>query len=282
MTPPAVFSRNYSNTSFWQVRVFANKFPAVTPGDSTSRQAEHGCFLSMGGMGFHEVVVETPVHNKPLMLMTDAEVATVLHAYRQRYDATTKIPFVKSVIIFKKHGPAAGTSLGHPHSQVVATAVAPRHMRMQYEVAIGYYDDNGRCLYSDLTLRELEVGARIIMDTERFAVFHPFASHRPFETWIMPKASQASFNQVSAEDVEHLAQVLRITLLKLYRGLDAPDFNFVIDSAPVGEECADFYRWHIRIIPRISEVAGFEIGPVMYINTALPEETAKFMRDLNV
>jgi UDPglucose--hexose-1-phosphate uridylyltransferase len=164
----------------------------------------------------------------------------------------------------------------------VATAIVPRHMRTQYEVAIGYYDDNGRCLYSDLTARELEADSRIVMDTDRFVVFHPFASHRPFETWVMPKADEASFGQASPEDLVSLAGVLRTTLLKLYRGLDDPDFNLVIDTAPVGEERADFYQWHIRIIPRISEVAGFEIGSGIYINTALPEETARFMRDLTV
>ncbi|MFC1989813.1 galactose-1-phosphate uridylyltransferase [Chloroflexota bacterium] len=282
MTPPAVLSYPDSNTGSWQIRVFTNRFPAVTPEGSTTRQIEHGCFLSMEGVGCHEVIVETPVHNKPLALMNDLEVAEVLRAYRQRYDAMAQTPNIKSIIVFKNHGLAAGTSLEHPHSQLVATAIVPRHMRMQYEVAISYYDDNGRCLYSDLTDRELGVGTRIVMETERFVVFHPFASHRPFETWIMPKANQASFSQASGEDIQHLAQVLRIILLKLYRGLDNPDFNLVIDSAPVGEERADFYQWHVRIIPRISEAAGFEIGSGIFINTALPEETSQFMRDLRV
>jgi UDPglucose--hexose-1-phosphate uridylyltransferase len=282
MTPHAVFSYVNPNTNSWQIRVFANKFPAVAPDGSTSRQTEHGYFLSMDGIGFHEVIVETPIHNKPLALMNDTEVAAVLHAYQQRYEAMTEIPFVKSIIIFKNHGLAAGTSLEHPHSQLVAMAIVPRYMRIQYEMAISYYDDNGHCLYSDLTVHEIQAGTRIIMETEKFAVFHPFASHTPFETWIMPKANQSSFSQASAEDVKQLAEVLRITLLKLYRGLYDPDFNFVINSAPEGEECTDFYQWHIRIIPRITEVAGFEFGSGMYINTALPEETAQFMRDLSI
>ena len=280
MTPPATLTWADSADNSWQIRVFANRFPAVTPDGAGARRIDHGCFLSMGGVGFHEVIVETPVHNRPLALMSDAEVTGVLSVYQKRYDTMAETERVKSVIIFKNHGAAAGTSLEHPHSQLVATAVVPRHMRMQYEVAIRYYDDNGRCLYSDLTDRELDAGTRVVMETDRFVVFHPFASHRPFETWLMPKASQASFSQVSADDIQHLAQVLRKTLLKLYRGLDNPDFNLVIDSAPVGEERADFYQWHVRIIPRITDVAGFEIGSGIYINTALPEETAQFMRDL--
>jgi len=121
-----------------------------------------------------------------------------------------------------------------------------------------------------------------VLDTKRFVVFHPFASHRPFETWIMPTDCQASFGAASKEDFPHLAHVLRLILLKLYQGLDNPDFNLVIDSAPVGEEHTEIYQWHIRIIPRITQQAGFEIGSGIYINTALPEETAKFMRDFKV
>jgi UDPglucose--hexose-1-phosphate uridylyltransferase len=192
------------------------------------------------------------------------------------------MPFVKSIIIFKNHGPAAGTSLEHPHSQIVATPVVPRHTRIRYEVAVRYYDATGRCLYSDVASHELKVGKRVVMETERFVVFHPFGSHSPFETWIVPKMHQASFSNNSKEDLLELAHVLRITLLKLYKGLNNPDFNYVIDTAPRGDENTDYYLWHLRIIPRLAEVTGFEIGSGICINTAIPEETAQFMRELKV
>jgi len=117
------------------------------------------------------------------------------------------------------------------------------------------------------------------METEKFLVFHPFASHQPFETWIVPRIHQACFGNASAEDLADLARVLRITLLKLYRGLNNPDFNYVIDTTPVGDENKNYFLWHLRIIPRLTEVAGFEIGSGININTALPEETAQFMRE---
>jgi UDPglucose--hexose-1-phosphate uridylyltransferase len=153
---------------------------------------------------------------------------------------------------------------------------------MKYEVAIRHYDNTGRCLYDDLVERELKIGRRVVKETEKFVVFHPFASHQPFETWVVPKTHQASFGNASTEDLANLAHVLRIVLLKLYRGLNNPDFNYVIDSAPVGDENKNYYLWHLRIIPRLTEVAGFEIGSGININTALPEETAKFIRELKV
>jgi len=118
------------------------------------------------------------------------------------------------------------------------------------------------------------------METEFFTVFHPFASHTPFETWIMPKRGRASFGNITPEELPDLAHVLRSVLLKIYTGLNNPDYNYVINSAPVDDENKDYYSWHIRIIPRLTELVGFEIGSGINLNTALPEETAKFMREL--
>jgi UDPglucose--hexose-1-phosphate uridylyltransferase len=265
------------------VRVFANKFPALTPVGTTIRTEEECFFLGMDGMGIHEVIVETPLHDKHIAFMDDNQVEDILRAYQERYNALSQIPFVRLIIIFKNRGPSAGTSLEHPHSQLVAVPVVPQHLRMRYEVAIRYYDDNGRCLYSDLLDHEVKINKRIVMESERFVVFHPFASHRPFETWIVPKVHRASsFGKALQEDLEDLACVLRVNLLKLYHGLGNPDFNYVIDTAPVGDENKNYFLWHLRIIPRLSEIAGFEIGSGIYINTALSEETARFMREVKV
>jgi UDPglucose--hexose-1-phosphate uridylyltransferase len=281
-TPPEVLSYRGEKAQGWRVRAFANRFAALRPEGSTVRRDEEGFFLEMDGKGVHEVLVETPVHNKPLALTEDSGVEDVLRAYQERHNALSRLSFVKLVIIFKNQGPSAGTSLEHPHSQLLATPVVPKHIRMKYEVAIRYYDNTGRCLYSDLADHELRMGKRVVMETEKFVVFHPFASHQPFETWIVPRIHQACFGNASAEDLENLAHVLRIILLKLYRGLNNPDFNYVIDTAPVEDENKDYYLWHLRIIPRLIEAAGFEIGSGININTALPEETAQFMREQKV
>ena len=282
MTPPASLLYFNQSGQQWQVRAFANRFPALSPEGSATRREEDGFFLAADGLGVHEVIVETPVHNTCLALMEDREVEQMLRAYHERHNALSRLPFVRSVITFKNHGRSAGTSLEHPHSQIIATSIVPRYIRRRYEVAIRYYDETGRCLYSDLLDHELRTGKRIIMETDRFAVFHPFASHQPFETWIVPKEHQAFFGNASAEDLSNLAYVLRTTLLKLYRGLNNPDFNYVIDTIPLEDQNKRYYLWHIRLIPRLTEVAGFEIGSGIYINSAVPEETAQFMREFNL
>ncbi len=282
MTPPQTLSYPRDGGTGWQVRAFTNRFPALAPAGRATRKMKEGFFTEMEGLGTHEVIVETPFHNKSLALMKDDEVSNVLRAYHERYNSLAHLPFAKLIIIFKNHGPRAGTSLEHSHSQLVVTPVVPRHIRMRHEVAIRYYDNYGRCLYSDLAEHELRGGERIVMETGKFVAFHPFASQRPFETWILPRKHQACFGKVSEQDLKSLASVLRLLLLKLRRGLNDPDFNYVIDTAPIGDENEPYYMWHIRIIPRLTELAGFEIGSGIYINTAVPEDTAKFMRNQDV
>jgi len=279
MTPPDVLSYSDEKTGRWGVRVVANRFPAVTPEGTTKRRLEDSFFLSMDSVGIHEVIVECPEHNKTPDAMDPDALTQVLMAYQERYKALSRLPFVKSIIIFKNHGPRAGTSLDHPHSQLVAVPVVPTETRARYEVAIRHYDDNGSCLYMDLVRQEQDSGTRIVMESNGFVVFHPFASKYPFETWIMPKKHEASFGNASQGDLAGLADALHNTMTKLRRAVDNADFNLVLDSAPVGDEGKEYYLWHIRIIPRLTEIAGFEIGTGIHINTSLPEETARAMRD---
>jgi UDPglucose--hexose-1-phosphate uridylyltransferase len=282
MTPHETLLYRQQGSNGWQVRAFTNKFAALTPGGETTRRLEEGFFTEMAGVGVHEVIVETPLHNKSLALLREDDILSILRAYHERYNKLSRHPFAKLIIIFKNRGPLAGTSLEHSHSQLVVTPVVPKYIRTRHEVAIRYYDNHGRCLYSDLMEHELKSGKRIVEETEGFVAFHPFASQRPFETWILPKKQQASFGNVSLKDLEIMTRMLRLVLLKFHQGLNDPDFNYVIDTAPVGDENEPYYLWHIRIIPRFTELAGFEIGSGIYINTAVPEETAMFMRNLDI
>jgi UDPglucose--hexose-1-phosphate uridylyltransferase len=278
LTPPELVS-DVASGRRWQVRVIPNKFAALTPEGNTQRTMLESFFLKMDGVGHHEVVIETPVHNRFIPAMEESEVRAVLEAYRQRFLALKEDRRVKMILIFKNHGEAAGTSLVHPHSQIVATPVVPSYVRRKYEEAIRYYDATGRCLYSDILDAERSSGQRVIFQTEGFLVFQPFASHSPFETWIVPKRFHASFGQVGVDDVAELAAVLRNVLARLSAALNDPDYNFVLHSAPVDGEDEEYFLWHLEIIPRLTRIAGFEIGSGMRINIARPEDTARALRE---
>lgn len=284
-TPPEVLAYRDSgkpNGPNWRVRVTPNKYPALIHNGTTIRKERGKFFRKMDGVGVHEVIIETPYHNRLIPLMDDKEVEEILMSYRERYRALRNDPIVKLIMIFKNHGKSAGTSLEHPHSQLVATPIVPIHIRRKYEVATSYFDDTGRCIYCDIFEEELSSGKRIVTETDKFIVLHPFASRSPFETWIAPKRHLSSFGNISKEDIPDLASVLKATLYKLYKTLNNPDFNYVIHTAPVDDENKSYYLWHIQIVPRLATMAGFEIGSGIFINTSLPEETAEFMRHLNI
>jgi len=267
-----------ADSAGWWVRVVPNRFPALSSDGSLQRQ-ELGFFRMMDGVGVHEVVIESPLHNRILPLMEDRQVEEILLAYRERYLALREDRTIKLIIIFKNHGEGAGTSLEHTHSQIVATAVVPSDVRRRLDEAARHYDDHGTCVYCDSVREELAFGKRIVMDTERFVVLQSFAPRYPFETWIIPKEHQASFGLISMEDSKKLARVLKDTLLRLYSKLNDPDYNYVIRTAPVRDEQEDYYHWHLQIIPRLTTLAGFEMGSGMYINVCLPEETARYLRE---
>jgi len=280
-TPDEVFRLPPSlSGSAWEVRVVPNRFAALRIPGSLIRSEEGHFFRKMDGVGVNEVIIETRCHNTTTALMTHEQVEKMLVAYQQRYNELKKNRQLKFITIFKNHGWASGTSLIHSHSQLVATPIAATYYRRKLDIAVNYYDDVGRCLYCDLLREELSREERIVAETKEFIILHPYASRVPYETWIIPKTHCASFGLFPAAHVNELSTVLKGTLLCLYRGLDNPAFNYMFDTSTTEDEEDPYYHWHIRIVPRLTTIAGFEMGSGMYINTAKPEDTMKVMRQV--
>ena len=112
-------------------------------------------------------------------------------------------------------------------------------------MAVGHYDDTGRCLYCDLVQEERRAKVRMVEESERFVAFHPYASHLPFETWIAPKAHQPSFGAGSMPALDEPAGVLRKVLASLYSGLGDTDYNYILHTALVEDETKPYFLWHL-------------------------------------
>jgi UDPglucose--hexose-1-phosphate uridylyltransferase len=265
----------------WRVRVFTNKYPALSSGGER-RRTERGIERSMSGVGFHEVIVEHPRHDVTTALLSVAEVTDILTAYRLRYTQLRQDPRLEAIILFKNHGEIAGSSIVHSHSQLAATPVVPFQFRARMEEAMRYFDENGECIFCRTLRDELAAGERIIEQTEHFVAFSPYAALSPFHTWIFPRRHSSSFEEITDTELVDLARNLKATLAKLYYGLNDPPFNYAIRSAPTRERHGDYYHWYVTIIPRVTKTAGFEFGSGMFINTVVPEEGAKFLRDMKL
>jgi len=180
----------------------------------------------------HDVIIEEPDHSQVMAVMSDAEVADLLRVYKARYSALSLDPRIAHITIFKNHGTDAGTSLEHPHSQLVATPVISWQVRQRFQEALRHYDDYGECMFCQSIEEELDEKQRIVMATEHFVALELFASPAPFSTHIFPRRHMASFGDISAPELADLGRVLRTVLAKLYPGLHNPDFNYTIRTAP--------------------------------------------------
>ena len=280
-TPPEILRLPQSSrNSDWAVRVVPNLYSALELNSDILKVETGHFYRKRAGIGAHEVIIDTPSHNIVMALMNYEHVEEVLSVYQQRYNALKQNRQLKFITIFKNHGWTSGTSLAHPHSQLVATPVIATYYNRIFDIAHEYYVDLARCLYCDLIDEELDKKVRIITETTNFVVLHPYASHVPYETWIIPKEHYASFGLLSATNLPELAMVLKDSLLCLYRGLDDPDYNLIVDTATTEDEEDPYYHWHIRIMPRLTTIAGFEMGSGISINTMLPEDTAQFIKQI--
>ena len=276
MTPPEI--ARVPNEEQWRHRVIPNRFPALSA-ESNGDITGDGHIREMGGLGSHEVVVESPLHDERLDEMDVDRVGSLLRLWRERARALSSEPWVRAVMIFKNFGDRAGTTLDHPHSQIMATAVCPPELSHRQAVAAAYLEDSGRSVYADVLEDELDTGERLVAVRDSFAAIAPFASRVPYETWVLPREQQASFAELRDDQVPELAALVKSVLSGLRRGARDPDYNLLVQSAPVGEESSSSYRWHLVVLPRIATAAGFELGSGMSINCVAPEQAAKAMRE---
>lgn len=278
-TPDEIMRIPYGDS--WKLRVTPNKFSALSPEVKRERKNEGRRHL-ITGFGKHEVIVESPVHNMLISSMTVDDISTLIRIYKTRLEAIYQAPGIEHVIIFKNYGEGAGTSLLHPHSQIIGTPVTPLQVRHRIEEGIRYFDNTGRCLMCACLKDEISDGRRIVLDTEHFVTFVPFAALSPFHTWIFPKRHCAAFSSINEEEINDLASHLKTILRKFYVGLEDPDFNYIIRSENPKECASEYFHWYMSIVPRLTQTAGFELGSGMYINTSIPEESADYLRKIKV
>lgn len=235
-------------------------------------------YTAMNGFGHHEVIIESPLHNRHLPVMSLREAETIIECYHRRYIELIQLDRNMMVIVFRNHGRRAGASLFHPHSQVISTGIVPSHVRSREHRASAYYDEWGRCVYCDILEEELRFGRRIVCENESFVSFVPYAAEEPFELWIMPRMHKADFGDVSDGEKADLASMLLLLLQKLSSKLQNPDYNYVIHSCAKYRSEEPQEHWFLSIRPRLTTRAGFEMGSGMSINTDLPEDDASFLQ----
>ncbi len=282
-TPPEIMAYrpdgSKSDGPGWSLRVVPNKFPALMIEGDLDRRGE-GVFDLMNGVGAHEVIIETPSHELNMAMLSQKQFEEVLWAYRDRILDLSQDKRFRYILIFKNQGSEAGATIDHTHSQLIALPIVPRTVLEEIAGAKGYYQYKERCIYCDMVRQETEDQTRVVSENDSFVVVCPFASRFPFETWILPKKHSPYFEHASRQEYVELSRSLRETLIRLNRVLNDPPFNYIIHSNPLHESENGHYHWHVEIMPKLTQVAGFEWGSGFYINPVTPEDSAQSLREI--
>lgn len=263
----------------WSVRVVPNRYPALVSDVTARTVALNPVFRQMGAHGAHEVVIESPDHYRATAEQPVTQLERVLRVLHARCIALAEDSVVRAIVIFRNQGEAAGTSIAHPHWQIIATPVVPHFLRIKQDVARAHFEQSGRNLYTTVLDQELAAGERIVHMNRAFIAFLPFASRLPWQVMILPLTTRASFARIDDFEFRPLAGMLKHVLQRLRSALDDPAYNIVVNCAPLHDEQEDVgFLWHIDVLPRLVTPAGFELGSGMFINSVFPEEAAAVLR----
>jgi len=300
-TPPSI--KSYPDDKDWNIRIVPNLYP-VLGDDRAQSNIAFGLQQVIDGYGRHEVVIDNPNHGIALHEMTPHHLADLFGVYQQRMaELYASDPRLKYVLVFKNFGAAAGASIPHTHSQIIATPVVPENVQNEVHHSREYQAKYSQCVFCSLIdealtyeatiydresghiRRKVNVGQYVVERGEKFVAIKPFASRFEWEIHILPLTHQADFLKASREDLDDFARVLRRTMARLDKVVGGVQYNFFLHSVPHGNEfdnCQDSYHWHLEICPRTSIPTGFELGSGLFVSTVSPELAAEELRNAEI
>ncbi len=272
----------------WRVRVVPNKFPVLRVEGRLERSGR-GLYDVVSGIGAHEVIVETPDHERAMADLTVEELRDVLLAFRARLADLRRDQRLRYLMLFKNHGVEAGARLDHAHSQLIAIPEIPVQIAVELRSAQDYFRRKERCLLCDVLRQEASEGERVVLETARFVAYAPFASAFPFQVTVAPRAHAHDFSALGDEDLLQLASTLRDVLGRLKAVLEDPPYNLALHTAPpahprpgrpgLWDSLALDWHWRLEIAPRLTRIAGFEWSTGFHVNPVTPEEAARYLRE---
>lgn len=276
-TPETVVEYRLSPSDLtWQVRVVPNKYPVVVPEFARSAPMT-GWQWETGGL--HEVVIESPRHLESLSELTEPEVELAFHAYAARLRQLRADQRLAYAAVFKNCRAAAGASLRHLHSQILAASRVPDRIVRDLDRLRSHAATHGSCLVCEWIEAELAEGSRVVETTPDLLVICPYASRFAYEMWIGPRSHRAVFEYGPDQLLDEVARLLHRAIRRLERLFVRPAYNFTLHTSPFACDGADHDHWHIQLFPRIAIMAGFEMASEWFVNSVAPEEAARQLRD---
>jgi len=270
-TPPALES--YGPSGSWLVRIIPNLYPAFS-GDAPMVVTHLGpVFTQAPASGIHEVLVLCPEHDADWADLNDAQAGLVMAAIRDRIAEHAGTPGLRYSQAIVNAGREAGASLEHPHGQLLGMPFVPREL---VDEQAGFARFEGNCLLCTTTEAEEDVNHRVVHADERAAVICPFWSGVPFEMLIIPRAHDPHLHHARPRDLAAMGRAVRSAVQALHRRLGDVAYNVVFHSAPY--RMSGVFHWHVHLLPKVTTLAGFELGTGVLINVVSPEVACQELR----
>jgi UDPglucose--hexose-1-phosphate uridylyltransferase len=300
MTPPAIVE--YSGDEHWSIRIVENLYPVLSESTDSPVTSE-GLRQAIDGYGRHEVIIDHHRHGIAIHEMSPHHLQQLFTAYQTRMqELYQKDARLRYVLVFKNFGPAAGASIAHTHSQLIALPVVPENVQAEVHFSASYFREHHHCVYCALiddalsftatvydkergeSHRVLDAGSYVVERSEHFVAIKPFASRFEWEVHVLPLRHQADYLRMDQALMLDFANLFRNTMARLDKLLEGAQYNYFLHTLPNNspQNCQKSYHWHLEICPRTSIPSGFELGSGLYINTVSPELAAKQLRDLEI
>ena len=281
MTPPEIVAGRSAdsipNSPDWLWRVIPNKFPALR----IEGQLVHDPSVfpeTMAGIGAHEVLIETPEHDRYLIDFSDEELAIVLKVFHDRVKDLKRDTRFQYVQVFKNQGQLAGATLSHSHSQIIALPFIPPNIEKKISVSNAHFQNRGSCLVCDIIGREREYRKRILFADSDFITFSNPAPRFPFALTVAPISHQACFEDESESSFLQMAAHLKKGLAALKGALNNPAFNLMLQSLPFSSDSKEMFHWYWELAPVLNRFGGFELGSGVFINPFPADEAVEILK----
>ncbi len=260
----------------WLLRVVPNKYPVVRQASTAGGPRPSPSLRPATGV--HEVIIESREHVASFTELTSDQAGEAVIAYRDRLVAWREAQVAPWWLFFKNYGPVAGASLRHVHSQLLGTGEAMPNLANEWERSQRHFANHQQCMFCDAVHAELASGSRIVDATSEFVAFCPFAGRAPFEMCLLPRDHRSHFDRSEDASLASFARFLSSILTRLEQTVPHVSYNLMIHSSPFDTNPNHHYHWHMEIVPRIVNIAGFELGAGMFINPIPPEQAAAELR----
>lgn len=280
---PEAFETAYGEDKKWSVKIVPNKYPAISCSSDEEMPTRSVLFEAGYAEGLHDVVIESRSHDFNFYNAKVHDFDLIFSTVIKRLVNISQIPLMNYSLYFKNFGPEAGASLSHSHSQIITTTFVPIQMLEEMQAANEYHTTHKKCVFCSIIEEEKNIAERVICENENYIAITPYASRSPYQIWIMPKKHHDSI-MIEENNYECFSLIVYEIFRRLKSVLGEVSFNYVLHSLTpqLRATYSNSNHWYLDIMPKMSKLAGYELGSGIYINSILPEDACKFLREAKV